>query len=54
MKNYFNPKIKEMFEEFPEQSVLGFYWACTWRFQLFVLSIYLGIILLAIIIGSII
>lgn len=54
MKNFFNPKVKEMFEENPDQSVIGLFWAMNWRFQLILISIYVGILIIASVISALI
>ncbi len=40
MKNYFNPKIKEVLEENPETTILELFWAGYWRFFLVIFGIF--------------
>lgn len=51
--NFFNPKLKEMFEENPNQSVVGFAWAIGWRLQLAIFVIYIIVIIALAIITAI-
>jgi len=50
--NFFNPKLKDMMDENPDQTVIGFAWAISWRLQVVVLAIYIAFLFLCVLLFS--
>lgn len=48
MKNFFNPTLKEMTEEYQDITILGLFWAGLWRWYGLVIAISMGIGFIAI------
>lgn len=45
----FNPTVKEFLEEKPNLTIIGLWWACTWRFM----AVYFGVIVAILILAKI-